>query len=165
LFLPIYVEVLLNKNTNITHKTMKSLFLLTVSILFLSCSSSNEVAGQIPAPTAPVVTNEMDFWLTKGNQSVKLQKQSSILAFGSTSNNFPNIEVDEKVTFQSIDGFGYTLTGGSAQVINLLNPTKRQELLQELFGSGNNAISVSYIRISIGASDLDVWLDGRFEGV
>jgi glucosylceramidase len=133
---------------------MKSLLMLMVSILFLSCSSSNEVAAQTPPPT-PVVTNEMDFWLTKGNQSIMLQKQSSVLAFGSAANNFPNIEVDEKATFQSIDGFGYTLTGGSAQVINLLNPTKRQELLQELFGSGNNAISVSYIRISIGASDLD----------
>lgn len=134
---------------------MKSLFLLTISILFLSCSSSNDITRQTPLPTAPVVTNEMDFWLTKGNQSVLLLKQSSILAFGSAANRFTNIEVDETKTFQSIDGFGYTLTGGSAQVINQLNPTKRQELLQELFGSGQNSISISYLRISIGASDLD----------
>jgi glucosylceramidase len=134
---------------------MKSLFLLMVSILFLSCSSSNKVTAQTPPLITPAVTNEIDFWLTKGNQSAMLQKQSSILAFGSTANNFPNIEVDDKVTFQSIDGFGYTLTGGSAQVINQLNPSKRQELLQELFGSGQNSISVSYLRISVGASDLD----------
>lgn len=134
---------------------MKSLFLLTISILFLNCSSSNNIAGQTPAPAVPVAPTEMVFWLTKGDQSIMLQKQSSILTFGSTSNNFPNIEVEETKTFQSIDGFGYTLTGGSAQVINQLNPSKRQELLQELFGSGNNAISVSYLRISIGASDLD----------
>lgn len=134
---------------------MKGLFLLAVSILFLSCSSSNKVAAQTPSPTAPVVTNEMDFWLTKGNQSVMLHKQSSVLAFGSASNTFTTIEVDESKTFQSIDGFGYTLTGGSAQVINQLNSTKRQELLQELFGSGQNSISISYLRISIGASDLD----------
>src|SRR3970282_2941602 len=101
---------------------MKSLLILTVSILFLNCSSSNNIAGQTPAPTAPAVTNEMDFWLTKGDQSVMIQKQSSILAFGSAANNFPNIEVEENQTFQSIDGFGYTLTGGSAQVINQLNP-------------------------------------------
>jgi glucosylceramidase len=134
---------------------MKSLFLLMVSILFLSCSPSNKVTAQTPPIITPAVTNEMDFWLTKGNQSAMLQKQSSILAFGSTANNFPNIEVDDKVTFQSVDGFGYTLTGGSAQVINQLNTQKRQELLQELFGTGQNSISVSYLRISIGASDLD----------
>ena len=134
---------------------MKSLLSLMVSILFLNCSSSNTIAGQTSAPTAPVVTNEMDFWLTKGNESVKLQKQSPVLTFGSVANDFVNIEVEETQTFQSIDGFGYTLTGGSAQVINQLNSIKRKELLQELFGSGDNAISVSYLRISIGASDLD----------
>lgn len=134
---------------------MKSLFLLAASILFLNCSSSNNIAGQKPAPTAPVAPTEMDFWLTKGDQGAMLQKQSHTLAFGPTSNNFPDIEVDETLIFQSIDGFGYTLTGGSAQVINQLNPSKRQQLLQEIFGSGHNAISVSYVRISIGASDLD----------
>jgi glucosylceramidase len=134
---------------------MKSLFMLTVSILFLSCSSSNEVATQTPPPTPPVVTNEMDFWLTKGNQSSMLQKQSSILAFSANPNNYPNIVVDETSVFQSIDGFGYTLTGGSVQVINQLNAQKRQELLQELFGSSQNSISISYLRISVGASDLD----------
>lgn len=128
---------------------MKSLFLLAASILFLGCSSSNTVTNQ----TQP--TSEIDFWLTKGNQSVKLQRQSPILTFGSVANDFVNIEVEENQTFQGIDGFGYTLTGGSAQVINQLNSSKRQELLQELFGSGDNAISVSYLRISIGASDLD----------
>ncbi|WP_304201538.1 glycoside hydrolase family 30 beta sandwich domain-containing protein [Flavobacterium alvei] len=132
---------------------MKSLFLLTVSILFLSCSSSNDVVAQ--TPTAPVVPNEMDFWLTKANQSTMLQKQTSVLAFGSTLNNYPNIEVNDAQQFQTIDGFGYTLTGGSAQVINQLNAQKRQELLQELFGTNANSISVSYLRISIGASDLD----------
>jgi glucosylceramidase len=132
---------------------MKSLLILTLSILFLNCSSSNNVTGQ--NTTTPVTPSEMDSWLTKGNQSVKLQKQSSILAFGSVSNNFSTIEVDESKTFQTIDGCGYTLTGGSAQVINQLNISKRKELLQELFGSGQNAISISYIRISIGASDLD----------
>lgn len=132
---------------------MKSLLILTLSILFLNCSSPNNVTGQ--NPTTPAVSSKMDSWLTKGNQSVKLQKQSSILAFGSVSNNFSTIEVDESQKFQAIDGFGYTLTGGSVQVINQLNASKRKELLQELFGSGQNAISISYLRISIGASDLD----------
>jgi glucosylceramidase len=57
--------------------------------------------------------------------------------------------------FQTIDGFGYTLTGGSAQVINQLNTQKRQELLKELFGTNDNSIAISYLRISIGASDLN----------
>ena len=55
---------------------------------------------------------------------------------------------------QTIDGFGYTLTGGSAYLINQLGADKNP-LLKELFGTGENSIGVSYLRISIGASDLN----------
>jgi glucosylceramidase len=97
----------------------------------------------------------MDFWLTRGNESVLLQKQSYALSFNSPVNQYPTIEVNETSTFQSVDGFGYTLTGGSAEMINSLTTAKKQELLQELFGKGENAIGISYLRISIGASDLN----------
>lgn len=101
------------------------------------------------------VVSQMDIWLTKGDQSVLLQKQNTNQLFGTTTNSFQTIEVDESQTFQTIDGFGYTLTGGSVDVINSLNPTKKQELLQELFGNSTNSISISYLRISIGSSDLN----------
>lgn len=95
------------------------------------------------------------FGLTKSDESIKLQKQTGILAFGNFSNSYANIEVDDSQTFQTVDGFGFTLTGGSAQVINSLNADKKQALLQELFGANENSISINYLRISIGASDLD----------
>jgi glucosylceramidase len=56
---------------------------------------------------------------------------------------------------QTIEGFGYTLTGGSAQVISSLNPSMKAQLLQEIFGNGDNGIAVNYLRISLGASDLN----------
>ncbi len=102
-----------------------------------------------------IVASEVDFWLTKGDQSIKLLKQTNILAFNTTPNVYQNIEVNDTQTYQTIDGFGFSLTGGSAQVINQLSVAKKQELLQELFGSNSNSISISYLRISMGASDLD----------
>ena len=143
---------------NTIKNTMKFLVVLTLTLLMSKCSPSGDTVDPAPTPTPnppAAVTNEMDFWLTKGNQSVTLQKQISVLAFGTTVNNYANIEVDDTKTFQTIDGFGYTLTGGSAQVINQLNAQKRQELLKELFGSDANSIAISYLRISIGASDLN----------
>ena len=143
---------------NIIKKTMKFSLILILTVLLSKCSTSGDSVGSStkPIPNPPViVTNQVDFWLTKGDQSVLLQKQTTILAFGTSTNENPNIEVDESQTFQTIDGFGYTLTGGSAQVINQLNPTKRKELLQELFGASSTSISISYLRISIGASDLN----------
>lgn len=125
----------------------------------ISCSPSTEggeVANPVPKPTpAPIVKNEVDFWMTKGDQSVLLQKQTGVLSFGNKVNIYKDIEVDDTKTFQTVDGFGFTLTGGSAQVINDLTAQKKKDLLQELFGSGHNAIGLSYLRISIGASDLN----------
>ncbi len=139
-----------NKTANI----MKILILIAFVISLGNCSDSDkDIIKPIPEP--PVATNEMDFWLTKSDQSAKLQKQSGILAFGNTINNYVSIEIDGSKTFQSIDGFGFTLTGGSAQVINSLTAGKKQELLQDLFGTKENSISISYLRISIGASDLN----------
>jgi glucosylceramidase len=97
----------------------------------------------------------MDYWLTRTDQSALLQKQSAVLSFGTMPNSNPSIEVDTTTQYQTIDGFGYTLTGGSAQLINAMPAAGKAALLQELFGNGNNAIGISYLRISIGASDLN----------
>ncbi|MDN3693486.1 glycoside hydrolase family 30 beta sandwich domain-containing protein [Chryseobacterium tructae] len=98
--------------------------------------------------------NEIQYWLTKGDESIKLQPQAST-RFVNTPNTLQNIEIDDNQKFQYIDGFGYTLTGGSVEVINRLSPAKRKALLNELFGSDKNSISISYLRVSVGASDLD----------
>src|SRR5665647_3325370 len=139
--------------------------LLIFSIIFIgfiaiafSCSKKSGGSTVTPPtpPVPPVVgTNDMDFWLTKNDQSVLLQKQSVVLSFGTNSNSNSNIDIDTTQTFQTIDGFGYTLTGGSAFVINQLNATDKASLLKELFGNDNNSIGINYLRISIGASDLN----------
>ncbi|WP_144960063.1 glycoside hydrolase family 30 protein [Gillisia sp. Hel_I_86] len=135
--------------------------LIILSMLFLfgvNCSSSDpsdetQVTPEIPEQ--PQVQNEVDFYITKGDGSQKLAKQSGILAFGNTFNNYANIEVDASQQYQTVDGFGFTLTGGSAEVINSLNASKKSELLEKLFGDSESSISINFLRLSIGASDLD----------
>ena len=95
-------------------KTMKFLSIMALISTIISCAQSNDFVNN---PSNPVV-NEVDFWLTKGDQSIKLQKQVTELVFKNITNAYQNIEVDETQSFQTIDGFGYTLTGGSAEVIN-----------------------------------------------
>ncbi|HCE53531.1 MAG TPA: glucosylceramidase, partial [Lutibacter sp.] len=91
---------------------MKSLILLFVFIALNNCSKQNNEDNN-PLPEPPVATNEVDFWLTKADQSVKIQKQVGILAFKDSYNNYPNIEVNDAQTFQTVEGFGFSLTGGS----------------------------------------------------
>ncbi|PWA03986.1 glucosylceramidase [Flavobacterium psychrotolerans] len=130
-------------------------FTLTGSVTSTNTSNTAPIIATGTILDNGNVASVVDFWLTKGDQSVLLQKQNLMLLFGNITNNNQNIEVDESQTFQTVDGFGYTLTGGSAEVINGLNASKKQELLQELFGNAANSISISYLRISIGASDLN----------
>ncbi|MBK6938338.1 MAG: glucosylceramidase [Chitinophagaceae bacterium] len=124
-------------------------------VLFFCGDCSKKNTDPVPPPTPPVSVNEVDFWLTKADQSVLLEKQTGVLSFGTSSNSYNTIEVDSAQVHQSIDGFGYTLTGGSAYLINRMGNTQSAALLTEIFGNGNNSIGVSYLRVSIGASDLN----------
>ncbi|WPR72650.1 glycoside hydrolase family 30 beta sandwich domain-containing protein [Flavobacterium sp. NG2] len=139
-------------NQNLSLLFRKTLF-LGVILLQINCSSASDTIVETIPPVT--ITNDVDFWLTKGDQSVKLSKQSGVLGFGNSVNGYATIEVNESQKYQTVDGFGYTLTGGSAEVINQLTAIKKKELLQELFGNNDNSIGVSYLRLSIGASDLN----------
>lgn len=127
---------------------MNSIFFSLMSLLIVSANPVKDVSNNR-------VSGDVTYWLTKSDKSVLLAKQPTALHFSKMKNSLQTILVDESKTAQKIEGFGYALTGGSAQLISGLEPAVKAQLLQELFGSKENGIGVSYLRISIGASDLD----------
>ncbi|MBS1653242.1 MAG: glucosylceramidase, partial [Bacteroidetes bacterium] len=115
-----------------------ALFVLA-GLLSLQMDCSRKGSGDGGNNPPPVQgTNDVDFWLTKSDQSVLLQKQATTLSFGSVNNGYQFIDVDSTQTYQTIDGFGYSLTGGSAYVMSFLSASAKTALLQELFGTGSN---------------------------
>lgn len=140
-------------------KLFFSLIVLFISALAFSCSKNPpDTTGSIIPPVTPPILppkNEVTYWLTRPDKSVLLQKQTTVIPFTKTSNTYQSINIDTTQIFQEVDGFGYTLTGGSAYVINQLNPSVKENLLKELFGKEENSVSISYLRLSMGASDLD----------
>ncbi len=92
-------------------------------------------------------------YITKGDKSALLQKQW--VKSENTNQASVVVEVNEQKTLQTMEGFGFALTGGSAALIDALPIIKKKELLHELFSAGPNQLGISYIRISMGASDLD----------
>ena len=139
---------------------MKLKFIISASLMLglssmqSNCSKNKMTSGNNNNNNNNTTGPTVSLWVTKGDKSALLQKQSDV-TFGAASNAFPTIEVDSTQSFQTIDGFGYALTGGSAYVINKLSVADKTSLLEELFGAGANSIGVSYLRISIGASDLN----------
>ena len=134
------------------------LLVTIVSLSFVTCNCSKKNNGGGGSPVTPPVTNtntDVAFWLTQPDQTALFKKQPVSLLFSNTANaSASTIDVDTTQTYQVIDGFGYTLTGGSATLINSLSSSVRDALLNELFGKDSSFIGVSYLRISIGASDL-----------
>jgi len=133
---------------------MRNFSSLFVAALFLSagCISPNhESKINEGAPSGATA----EIWATHPDKSILLAKTGSA-RFTRGEPLGAVIAVDTAEQFQTMDGFGYTLTGGSAMHIQQkLIPTARTGLLRELFLSDENGIGVSYLRISIGASDLD----------
>ncbi|WP_207423020.1 glycoside hydrolase family 30 protein [Desertivirga brevis] len=130
------------------------LFFLFVA--FASCKKKDAAGQEVKPPVTeekPVAT-DVSFWLTNPDKTALFKKQNVSLLFSAPNTQFTTIDVDTTQTFQTIDGFGYTLTGGSAMLINSLPVATRDVLLEELFKRDSTHIGVSYLRISIGASDL-----------
>lgn len=145
-------------------KAKNSLYILALPLLLAVFACSKKTANDNPPPTTggdgggttttPVKT-DVKMWLTTADKSQLLSKQNISLLFGTTTNSNSIISVDTTQTYQNIDGFGFALTGGSAYVINALPTTQRDALLNELFSpTDSTAIGISYIRITIGASDM-----------
>jgi glucosylceramidase len=99
---------------------------------------------------------EIEAWVTKPDRTMLFEKMPEKIFFSDRGRGrgLP-IVIDDSHTMQSIDGFGFALTGGSAGLIMQMTPGERSKLIRDLFSSKDNHIGVSYIRLTIGSSDLN----------
>ncbi|HVZ98120.1 MAG TPA: glycoside hydrolase family 30 beta sandwich domain-containing protein [Chitinophagaceae bacterium] len=100
-------------------------------------------------------SEKADIWLTTPDKVNLFTRQDNPLQFDGRLPANEIIEVNSRQTYQYMDGFGFALTGGSADHIIQMDAASRSGLLHEVFGTAGNAIGVSYLRISIGSSDLN----------
>jgi glucosylceramidase len=98
---------------------------------------------------------EIESWVTKADRTSLFVKQEKTIPFGNDRGRNIPIIIDENQELQAIDGFGFAMTEGSAYHLHKMSPEVRAKILKELFGTEGNEIGVSYIRLSLGASDLN----------
>ncbi len=134
------------------------LILSVCTILACSCSKGgnpgNGGGGGQPPVDPPPVTSAVSLWMTTQDEFNLFKKQGIALNWAAQGNGSNTIEVDSTIAFQEVDGFGYTLTGGSADLLMGMSSSARAALLKELFATDSTHIGVSYLRLGIGASDL-----------
>jgi len=126
--------------------------------VFLLCAVWFLPAPSTYAQTAGEPALPVDSWVTTHDRTQLFSRQAGEERFGGPQRRWrrgPAIIIDENHRMQTIDGFGFALTGGSAELIMKMDPPARKKLIGELFGTGAGQIGVSYIRLSIGSSDLN----------
>jgi len=98
---------------------------------------------------------DVQVWLTTVDRSALFARQPETLHFADTKTDAPAIVVNDMQQYQPIEGFGFALTGGSAQLLMQMSQARRTELLKRLFTTDGDGIGVSYLRVSIGSSDMN----------
>ena len=130
-------------------------YFIILFALFSFQSCKGNVVGDKPIDPSEASKTTLAFWLTSPQTNVLFKLQPAGLAFSDIINQDQSITVDTTQVFQTIDGFGNCLTGGSATLLHKMDAASRGAILKELFATDGNNIGISYLRVSIGASDLD----------
>lgn len=126
--------------------------LLTFSLFILLACNGSSPDEQVTLQQ----TITVEQLITSADQS-NLLAHEAILSEWEERTDAPAAEIiiDPASKYQTMDGFGYTLTGGSAILLAGMSASVRAQLLEEFFGRQGESIGVNYLRLSVGASDLD----------
>jgi len=115
---------------------------LTAAVVPPAAASADHPGG--PAPAARV-------WVTSPDRA-ELMHDRGTVAFGTGPSGELTITVDPSRTYQSMDGFGASITDSSAAVLYRLDPAAREQAMRSLFDPVRG-IGVSALRQPIGSSD------------
>jgi glucosylceramidase len=117
------------------------------------------VVTAIPAPVAatpsrPAWSSGVDSWVTDLNTDQRLERQSRLLwERGAVDDD--TIVIDPARRYQTMTGFGASMTDSSAYVLSRLPAKARKSIMTDLF-STREGIGLSMLRQPMGASDFAV---------
>jgi len=137
---------------------LPAILMMLLALFIYSCKKdlSKPAPGLTPNGSSTVArsANEtVNIWETTTDQSKLLAQQGSVNFATDAGTNPTTITVDETTTYQTIDGFGYALTGGSASLINGLG-ANQSTMLNDIFSTASGHVGSAFVRVTIGASDL-----------
>jgi len=106
----------------------------------------------VPAAQAhPPSSAQVRVWVTTPDRAELLHERTPV-TFQSGASDRTTITVDPRTSYQTMDGFGASITDSSANVLYRLSPADREQTLRKLFDP-KQGIGVSFLRQPVGSSD------------
>ncbi|AGL17403.1 glucan endo-1,6-beta-glucosidase [Actinoplanes sp. N902-109] len=109
------------------------------------------LAGAAPARAHPAPVPRARVWVTTPDRAEQLHERAPV-AFRRGDSALTTITVDPGTRYQSMDGFGASLTDSAAAVLYRLAPAQRDAAMRSLFDP-RGGIGVSFLRQPVGSSD------------
>ncbi|MFK7970142.1 MAG: glycoside hydrolase family 30 beta sandwich domain-containing protein [Bacteroidia bacterium] len=129
-------------------------FIVLFSVLIILTGCKEEPIPVPPPPPPLDVVGSVAVWRTNATGTLAMVKELDSLPFQAPMASADvTFHVDQAQSYQSMDGFGAAMTGSSAYVLmEHMSAQNRKTLLEEMF-SIENGIGISYLRLTMGASD------------
>ena len=107
--------------------------------------------AQAHPPTTHPPTAQVDVWVTTPDRAELLHERAPV-TFQRGASDRTTITVDPQTSYQTMDGFGASITDSSAAVLYRLSPADREQTMRALFDP-KQGIGVSFLRQPVGSSD------------
>lgn len=104
------------------------------------------------------VMKEVEVWISSVKRDDSgmdkcMERQENVCFIKGRKNQGLPIRIDDKIRYQKMDGFGISITEGSAYLCEKVLPKDKKEELLKLLFSGGEGIGISMLRQPVGATD------------
>ena len=130
-------------------KISKSIYLTVMLLTVVTAIFATLLA---PAGRVSAAGETVSIWITTADHTKLLQPQSNVSFGPDTGSASYTVDVDESTTYQTMDGFGASITDSSASLLYSLSATQRDQVMTSIF-SPTSGIGMSFVRQVIGSSD------------
>jgi glucosylceramidase len=121
-------------------------------LVALAAAAAGTSASAATAPTTGRPATKAQVWITTADGTDKLSDLGTV-AFSDAPSTAPTVVVDPSETYQTMTGFGASVTDASASVLYTLPAAQRAQVMASLF-SPNGGDGLDFLRQPIGATDM-----------
>jgi glucosylceramidase len=132
------------------NKLLTFFTVLSLTFVLLNCGNNPVVTNPVPQ----INPDDNEVYVTSRDSELRLSLTDKLKfeEYEHTSERQPIVFVNEKVTFQTIEGIGGAITDAAAETFYKMPEGKRNEIIEAYFGKGKG-IGYNLVRVNIASCD------------